>query len=817
MTKKLFAIVLAAMLAITMFTFPTFAAGSVTIDNIAADNTISFSWGVASGAAKYQITFRSGSTILNTQTIVIKSDSENSVANCRSTYKATKGGEITITVQALDATGAPFEVYTGTANVPTQQTGSNGVKVSGSGNSTTVTWGAVSGVTRYCIEWVDKTSPNFTNPIFTTGTSCTIDKAMADIKSITVRKSNDNNGVGDIIGSWSYSSGGSGSGIQANGITIGNISNGVATVSWSRMANDGYYIISYVDPYGNRRSSDPIYNSTSATVPVSSYGSTQVTVAAYSYNSVFIRTVGQATIPAINGSTGSGSYTQNLSVNRGATYTVISWNAVSGAVRYHLKYTHPTNGFTYDEYTTNTSFTMNYGTGYSWTLQVFAVSSSNSESFIGGVSITPNGVNQNTGNNSLSGNGTTSTGTNCQIQRNANDAYLVWNPANTGSFIGGNSYRVVYQVEGAQAMQMITNSNACTIPVGSSYTFSVQVYNNYTNAVIAYGTFRAVTNNTNSNYMNITKSEIKNLNVTAVNSYTTKVSWSRPSDATYFIIQYGTLDGTISDEIGPIYTNFYDSIPMGASRGYHITVYYWSKSTSRFKEVGHAYNVPGSTSDDNNNTTVTKNYPSSFKATSGTSKRITLSWTAADGASYYNIYYKRATSSKWIKIDKNITKTAVNVNGLTNGVEYQFKVVPNKGVESGILKIAPSTTSTTVRANDPVTSTDPDDGDVSLDDETLSLRSVSSNSKGAITVSWTNVGAASYRIYVAAANTNTYKYCGTYTGTQATITAFGSGSKATTFKSGTSYKVRVVRSDYKNYGTINSALSACSPLNVTVK
>lgn len=804
MTKKLFAIVLAAMLVVTMFTFPASAAGSVTVNNLADDNTISFSWGVASGATKYQIQIKNGTTVLSTQTVNVTSET-NSEAKCKSTYKATNGGNITIAITAVDAMNNPVEVYNTTVDVPVRQSGTNGVSVSGSGTTTTVSWNAVQGVTNYYVEWVNSNGGKTGQ--FITGTSYPIPSAIANIKSITIYRADSNNTYSTSVGTWNYSGNNSGNNnYQASGISVSTVSNGYASIYWNRETSDSYYTVRYTDANGNWLT---LGNSSgnSASVKLNPYTVTGIYVYAYVNNGTNQRLVGYATIPAY--ANGSSNAYQNLTVSKNSSSTIVSWNAVSNTGYYHIKYTSPYNGTTYDEYVNIPYKEFNFGPNTTWTVAVYAITNS-TETFIGGANITPNGVNQsynyNTSNNNTNG-------YNCSVSRYANEAYLVWNATSTGYL--NNTYRIIYTIEGEQAKELYSGTPAVTIPVGSGYTFSVYVYDVYTGQIIANGRFTGTGNTNNGNALDIKKSEIKNVKVTNVNSYTTKVSWDKTSDAAYYLVQYGTLDGSIADE-DVCYNNYYDRVPFGSSRGYFVNVYYWSNSNKRYYEVGHVYNVPGTSSDTSN---TVKNYPSEFKATSGTSKKVTLSWTAADGASYYNVYYKRSTSTKWLKINKDITKTAVNVNGLTDGVNYQFKVVTNKGVESGVLTIAPSTTSTTVRAKDPAsasTSSD-DDGDVSVEDNAPSLRSATSSAKGSITVSWNSVGAASYRIYVAESNSNTYKYCGAYTGTQATITAFGSGSSAKTFQSGKSYKVRVVRSDYKNYGSISNALSSCSPLTVTVK
>lgn len=186
--------------------------------------------------------------------------------------------------------------------------------------------------------------------------------------------------------------------------------------------------------------------------------------------------------------------------------------------------------------------------------------------------------------------------------------------------------------------------------------------------------------------------------------------------------------------------------------------------------------------------------PTNFKAITG-NKSVSLTWTAPQGASSYAVYYKRATASKWKKVTD--TKNAyVNLNGFKNGVDYSFKIVTDKGAESAEINATPTAEGATFA-------------------DKLTITSADSNSAGIIEVSWADVGADTYMVYIAEGNSTNYKRCGKFSGTSAKLDKFGKGDKAAKLVSGNSYKIRVVRSDYS--GDLAAALGECPFVTVKVK
>lgn len=118
---------------------------------------------------------------------------------------------------------------------------------------------------------------------------------------------------------------------------------------------------------------------------------------------------------------------------------------------------------------------------------------------------------------------------------------------------------------------------------------------------------------------------------------------------------------------------------------------------------------------------------------------VKFSWSKSAGASGYTVYYKKATSSKWISLGST-TKLYMKKANLSDGVKYSFKVVPyykdgngNKLTASGQYKTASMTT---------------------LKKVTLSSFSKSS---GKVKVKWKDIsGESGYQISKSTKKTGTY-------------------------------------------------------------
>ena len=813
MTKRLFAIVLAAILAITMFTFPVAASANVNASLEPDGTRLKLQYTAGSnveGCNKVVINYLKGTSIAKTVTRTSTADLELDAHD----FATSTGGEYTAQVFWYNGNIQLANYTTRTVIVPITTSGSS-MKVIYDGNGITLEFTPQSGASAYTAVYTYKSGnqtvngqPVQLNPtIENNKATCTFNPGVSysNLVSIKLYIGTPSSYSTNYFASWGNTS--TGTGTSTGGLTVqGNVTaqivNGSIVGSITDTNFSQYRVGIYYSGLTQPSYSYPTYKSFSYSL--SSLPSTNVQIyveGLYNYS-----TWQQVGIISYNYGNSSSSTTGNVSISYYNGNYVVGWPALSGVQYYVVSY--QGNGITSGQ------ATVNGNTNY-WTIPFISYSNN----FIIYVSAVMNdGTRRELGytgssygnNNSIWGSsqttgGVVTQGSNCTVTSYSNYAYIQWTSSGASDYVitvyrDGDSSGLNYFVSGYQTYYQI--------PISNTYNYNVVIYNRYNSySPVASATVKASATSSLTN-VGVKKTEIENLRVTELNSFTTSISWDKVSDAACYVVTYGLLNGGIAEEV-PVYNNSTSTtIPFGSSTAYQATVYAVT-SSGRSSEVGHVYNVPGTTA----SSSSSKDYPSNLTAKSS-NKKISLSWKAADGASSYTIYYKRATSSSWIKINQKITKTAVNISGLTNNIDYDFKVVPNTGSESGVVTIAPSaSTSKTVTAKDPSSSSS--DGDVNLEDEDLTVTSVSSTSAGKIKITWTNVGAPSYKIYVAESTSNSYKPCGTYTGTSATISTFGTGSSATSFKSGKTYKVRIIRTDYT--GSIKDALKACPYKSVTVK
>ena len=679
--------------------------------------------------------------------------------------------------------------WTNTGSSTGGQTGTvtgNGISATIYGGYVVVRWNAVPNARYYQVIYRNSTSSNYVSSQWITGTSYQFRYTPGLYYEIRVA-------ARDVNGSWKEF----GSAI-INGSSSGTIGNTVVatrnsmwdtnvTVRWN--GNVGSYI---VQCYSNNSLIGTVLTSYPyATVtnlnPYTTY--TFVVVNAHTNQQIGSATLAAGAVSSTGAGTGIGTGTGGISVTRSGNTSVVTWPAVSGASGYFVNHRRITSVNSTQSFVPTTQFvTNNYEANESWTVSIQAIVGSSLVT-VGTATVTPSGVVQ--GGTTTGGNVTQ--GNNCTATSYANYAVLNWNATGTAP------YTVIYYLNNDSSQGQVRSgiyTTSVQLPIANSYSYTAYVFATGSNSPIATVSVRAQSAGTGTGSTDYDKTQIVNLTLTPKNGWTTTLSWEKKSSALSYLITYGPLEGSPGEQ-GLSYTNSSD-LPYGSSKAYQAYVYALT-SDGRTSLVGYVINVPGTTAEGGSTSgDSAKDYPTSFKATSGNEK-VTLSWDAVEDAGKYTIYYRRATSNKWLRAGTT-SRVAVNITGLENGIRYEFKVSVN-GKDSGVVKIAPSASSSTT-----VTAPDPEGDDVVISDE-IRLTSVTSTSRGTITASWTAVsGATSYEVYVAEGSSSTYKKKGEYTGTTAVISGLTSGQK---------YKVRILVNPYE--GSKASALSNCEYMQVTVK
>lgn len=208
-------------------------------------------------------------------------------------------------------------------------TAMNDVKATYSGTSITVSWGAVSGATKYDVEVLK--SGTRVNSSTVTGTSTTLSVYNAGTFDINVYAKDSN---GKAVGTGSTTCTIPQQSTQS-GITVSSTSSGVK-VSWNATEGVSSYYVAYTYYDANNRSQSS-YTTTSST-------SVDLNVAYDKLSSVSVRvgnssgfTVGSWSNTGYNPNPG-GNYGNASVTSYSSSSTLVSWGAVSGAYTYFISY-----------------------------------------------------------------------------------------------------------------------------------------------------------------------------------------------------------------------------------------------------------------------------------------------------------------------------------------------------------------------------------------------------------------------------------------------------------------------------------------------
>ena len=845
MTKRILAAVLALVMSLSVFAIPAFAAGEVGVTQ--SGNVLNAGWPAVEGATSYKVDVYKDSTVVSSVNVTTNS----------ARYTVNAAGNYQFVVTANGTAGIVTYTSAVTAATYTNSTTSGGLTFTRSGTTVTISWAANANAASYNVTYSVGNANKGTWNV--TGTSFVVNDVPATSAvsaTVTYNTAAGQQNAGTIGTGSTTGSTGTGTG---TGAVTGNLKVNGRVVSWDPINVTGIsYIVKYY--YGNNTPSTIPTTATSVTVPqgvtkvevsamlgtsvISSLGTvtftttgtgtgtgtglyvtagtrtvywnsvgygatytiyvngmptpyqtvnvnsftvpagiTLVTVK-YTYNGMS-GTVGSVTMPATGNSTGTGNsasgssnyFTANgITISKSTAYTVATWTADTAAAGYFVTYKNLTTNEEKTVFTAEAAIQLPFSYLDKWSISVDKFVNG-IRSTIGFTTVYPTGTNTNvTGS-------TTTAGTNCTVISSATSSTLTWT-ASTGA-----TYYKVYYIVNGQSQTTTTTTTSVVIPVGNSTDFTVLVVDS-NNVTVAYASVKKAANTGSTNVGNTTTT-IKNLTLTAKNSWTTTVSWDKVNGAAAYLIMYAPYGSSATQEASSLVNSC--DIPFGSGSNYVVYVYALL-SNGGTKMVGEATHIAGSEGSTAEPEDETKDYVTNLKGVSGESKKIKLSWDAAKDATKYTIYYKRSSNSEWIKAGTT-SKCAVNLNGLTNGTKYDFKVVAN-GNDSGILTIAPSTTSKTVLAADPE------------DVETVALvpeiSSATSSKSGTATIKWAKVDdATSYKVYFAEEGSNSYRSKATVSTTSCTITGLKNGT----------YKVRVKALVDGEW----TALADCKYVSVTVK
>lgn len=868
MTKRILAIVLAVVMAMSVLMVEAFAYDYMTgLQATVSGNSITVSGYAVSGASSYKITVKCGTSTVYNSTV-----SSTSTVVTTSLY-----GTHSVDVDAFSgANGSGDRIGSGSTKCDVQRsTTSNGITVTSSGSGVTVTWTKDPAISSYFVSYSYYDAYNQRQTSSTSGAgSATINVAYEKLISVSVYAGSSSSS--GLVGTWNNNTGSSwGGSTGTGGVTISG-----TTLYWSNPT----YQYCYVSATCNGRT---ILNrqsvGTTSSFNFGSYISSTYLYGGYPITFTVTNAYGANMGTAVyNGTSSSGtinvtfegtalkfvavpghSYTitasnSTRSTQRTATSTV-EYVDISGLISTSSSVTFTVRDNTTGQYGTAVYSPYTYGNGEIWLdgttvrwygqgtqnyrVTIYLNSSSGSQvvntttsntyySFYDVAARYPNSllyivvtplysgtarsITYYPGNY---GYGNYNTNYNFRVTVTSNfNVNVAWDTVPYAS-----TYRVTYRdlTTGSSSRYLDTpfTSANLTLPSGGLYV-EVSYYNN--NRAYSIGA-ATISGNGQVNYSGTNTNTNTNTGSTQSGNYvsgvgcsmtvgatSTLVSWNDYYGATRYQVIY-TNDATKqARSVTGIYANSY-TIPLGydnTTGGFSVQVIAYSgKNPLGGGPFATAQYKPTTTN--NNNTTTkpadtTPDAPTSFKATAS-NKQVLLSWNAAKNSTSYKVYWKRSSNSTW-KLAKETTKRALTIKGLNNDMNYDFKVVASTGVESSVIKIAPTSSgSNTKTADDPK-------GSTSSSSSKNPVITSATGGNGTFTVSWNGVsGANSYKVYahrvgvdVTSDGKQTYYCKATVSGTSATVSNLAAGT----------YQIRIKAST--DGGNTWTSLSACDYYTVTV-
>lgn len=470
------------------------------------------------------------------------------------------------------------------------------------------------------------------------------------------------------------------------------------------------------------------------------------------------------------------------------------WTGSTGAVTYNVEYkaTSSSTWLSAASALAQTSYTLtglNQSTSYDW--RVSAVCTAGSSTF-----------------SSASFTTTAACGTPSSLSSSnltTNSATLNWN-----AVAGAVSYNVSYKTSASSTWISATgpvNSNSYVLQglnEGTAYNWKVS-------ATCTEGTgAESVTSQFTTPITCNAPSGLSSGNITA---NTATLSWSAVTGATGYDVEYKT---TASSTWISAAANI-NALSYSLTGLSPVTAYDWRVRTNCGTLSGYSNYTESSLT-----TIFDCGTPGSLSTSNLTTSSVTLNWTAVSGALEYNLSYKTASSSTWIQITGPVTANSYDLQGLSEGAVYDWKVSATCADGTGNEAVSQFTTPITCNAPTGLSSSA-----ININSATLSWTAVSGAAgydveyKTAAATTWTVratnlnalsvslTGLSSYTAYDWRVRSN----CGALSGTS----SYSSATFNTLFDCGTPGSLSTTNVTASS-ATLNwSAVAGASQYNVSYK
>lgn len=696
MTKRIFAIVLALVLSMSLFAIDAFAA-DFAVTASANGMAVTATWGSVTGATEYHASlWKNGVKVGN---------SVENITSLSYTFQVTEAGTYTVMVCPI-ANEAPVTGYTAVS--------SNAVTVSATGSGVwaengTIRWNPVAGVTKYYVCLYNSAGQALTNELIEIGGT-----SMSNIPTAAASV-----GVYYYVGNQLKLLGRTSTIPTIGGSSTGNVYIANNYLQWTTNYT-GTFVVKFYSSTNQLISS---YQTSNKTFPLS-YAPSNAVRAEVTFNSMIIGScylTGYGSGTAINSSI--------YLINRSNIAATIGWQNLN-STQYYVKYTGRT-GKSTTVLATSTSVQIPCDNQETVTIEITAV-----DGFYRGqkltATLTPYGITDATNM------GTTGTNTGNLYVTKTTYGYTVSWPST------GTLYQVAYK-KSADAVYTTLNaqqSNSVVVPYTEtdSWTISVAAFTNGTWQVI--GTYTSTPTASSPS----TGSTTIGSGCTVISSATNStVTWSGSFGATYTVVY--TADGQTARSLTT--TNTSITLPVGNNT--HFTVFVLANNqiiaSAEVKKASTSTGTDVPVVDDDK--VVAYDTVTGFWAETLGEGVVKLNWNAVEDADNYKVYYRKAGTTKWSGGTGDFVRTKTNLSiRFKNSNTYEFKIVAGKE-ESTVLTIKPNAAQGTVAwAMNP---------DADADYETNLAGVVKDADDGKITLTWEEVKGADYKVYYRKAGTTTWK------------------------------------------------------------
>ncbi len=671
MTKRIFAVVLALVLSLSIFAIPTFAADTIVVSADSNDKgLITASWAYSNSALKeFEVRLFSSTGEVTA--------AKKTVTSNNYSYTVSASGNYTIQVTALDAAGVTLGSGSAkeTVSINNTVTSTDGkLTFNRTGTDVTVSWSApagVTGITGYTVSYsYGSVSREFSVSAATTSFPIK-DVPTTSAVSVTVyyatsaggnKAGTVGSGVASVTGSTGNNNTTTGTTISVTGgLGTATYSSGVLT--WTKLLDNYPYTISYYLSGNSVKQSTTVFTN-SWTVPT---GTTSATIEC---------SLGTVCSVKFNntGTTSDGIFNINY-----ATRT-ITWNAVSGASYYNIYINGQSTKHTTTAYP---SFTAPTG---AYTVKVEAVYPSGWTSVIGTATLTGSSSGSTSGNTGNNTNHFTSNG--LTISKGANYSTVTWKST------AGKVYLVTYKKVGdANSTQKIVADGSGTIQLnGYTYndTWTVSVVefpnNNSVGSVTVYPTGSTGSTNTAGTVTT------NGTNCTVVSTATSAtVTWKAANNSSFYTVIYTVGNTSKSTTV----TGTTATIPVGHANAFTVIV-----ADSSYNMIGtcsvkqSSVGTSGTTGVGNATTKI-----DNLKLESG-SWTTTVSWNKVSGASFYQILYAPYGSTAGETVTTTNTSISVPFGKGSNFEIYVYSVTSGNVKEVGSAVYIAGTTPSTGTSSD---------------------------------------------------------------------------------------------------------------------